>query len=296
MACARGGTAVSAVALAAAPGARSGADEQDPLRSGRLPRRSARSRAGAAAPSPRRLAARRRRARWPRRWPPPTPTTRRCRPNGRSCASTDENVPQALAGWRPTVVLAGTAGYGDGVHAVTTPVALGRFRQRADGPRSSAPPRRRVTQPIYTRRQDAGEPQPRRKPGHGRARRPDRPGTDQLHRHGQRLCRRDPGAAAAGAEHQQRAGADASSCRRPTTASASARSPAPTWRRPRRRWPARRRSGRPRKAISQTARATYPAGGRLPAAGRPGRAAAAELPVRRPSRRPSRSPPPTTRT
>jgi outer membrane protein len=28
--------------------------------------------------------------------------------------ATDENVPQALAGWRPTVVLAGTAGYGDG--------------------------------------------------------------------------------------------------------------------------------------------------------------------------------------
>ena len=29
--------------------------------------------------------------------------------------ATDENVPAALAGWRPTVVLAGTAGYGDGV-------------------------------------------------------------------------------------------------------------------------------------------------------------------------------------
>jgi outer membrane protein len=28
--------------------------------------------------------------------------------------STDENVPQALAGWRPTVVMAGTAGYGAG--------------------------------------------------------------------------------------------------------------------------------------------------------------------------------------
>ena len=28
--------------------------------------------------------------------------------------ATDENVPQALAGWRPTVVLVGTAGYGDG--------------------------------------------------------------------------------------------------------------------------------------------------------------------------------------
>ena len=29
--------------------------------------------------------------------------------------ATDENVPQALAGWRPTVVMAGTAGYGDGI-------------------------------------------------------------------------------------------------------------------------------------------------------------------------------------
>jgi outer membrane protein len=30
--------------------------------------------------------------------------------------ATDENVPTALAGWRPTVVLAGTVGYGDGVN------------------------------------------------------------------------------------------------------------------------------------------------------------------------------------
>ena len=29
--------------------------------------------------------------------------------------ATDENVPQALSGWRPTVVMAGTAGYGDGM-------------------------------------------------------------------------------------------------------------------------------------------------------------------------------------
>src|ERR1700733_12484703 len=28
--------------------------------------------------------------------------------------ATDETVPTALAGWRPTVVLAGTVGYGDG--------------------------------------------------------------------------------------------------------------------------------------------------------------------------------------
>jgi outer membrane protein len=30
--------------------------------------------------------------------------------------ATDESVPQALAGWRPTVVMAGTAGYGDGMN------------------------------------------------------------------------------------------------------------------------------------------------------------------------------------
>jgi outer membrane protein len=30
--------------------------------------------------------------------------------------ATDENVPQALSGWRPTVIMAGTAGYGDGVN------------------------------------------------------------------------------------------------------------------------------------------------------------------------------------
>ena len=29
--------------------------------------------------------------------------------------ATDENVPQALSGWRPTVVMQGTAGYGDGM-------------------------------------------------------------------------------------------------------------------------------------------------------------------------------------
>ena len=40
--------------------------------------------------------------------------------------ATDENVPQALAGWRPTVVMAGTAGYGDGTAAQFT-VGLPRY-------------------------------------------------------------------------------------------------------------------------------------------------------------------------
>ncbi len=30
--------------------------------------------------------------------------------------ATDENVPQALSGWRPTVIMAGTTGYGDGMN------------------------------------------------------------------------------------------------------------------------------------------------------------------------------------
>src|SRR4029077_2304438 len=34
--------------------------------------------------------------------------------------ATDESVPQALAGWRPTVVMAGTAGYGDGMDRTFT--------------------------------------------------------------------------------------------------------------------------------------------------------------------------------
>ncbi len=35
--------------------------------------------------------------------------------------ATDENLPTALSGWRPTVALAGTAGYGDGYSRIITP-------------------------------------------------------------------------------------------------------------------------------------------------------------------------------
>ena len=35
--------------------------------------------------------------------------------------ATDENLPTALSGWRPTVVLGGTAGYGDGYSRIVTP-------------------------------------------------------------------------------------------------------------------------------------------------------------------------------
>ena len=46
--------------------------------------------------------------------------------------ATDENVPQALAGWRPTVVMAGTAGYGDGMSRA--------FSSRLGGTRSTRRP------------------------------------------------------------------------------------------------------------------------------------------------------------
>ena len=63
--------------------------------------------------------------------------------------ATDENVPQALAGWRPTVVLAGTAGYGDG----SSPSS----RQRSGGDLISSRTDRTIgtaqatlSQPLYT--------------------------------------------------------------------------------------------------------------------------------------------------
>ncbi len=69
--------------------------------------------------------------------------------------SVDENVPQALAGWRPTVVVAGTAGYGDGYSRQflsqtdqTTGQRVGTFsNSRTD--RDVATAQATVTQPIY---------------------------------------------------------------------------------------------------------------------------------------------------
>ena len=62
--------------------------------------------------------------------------------------ATDENVPAALAGWRPTVVLAGTAGYGNG---------LARSYTRTFGSWLKSPSERDIgtaqatlTQPLYT--------------------------------------------------------------------------------------------------------------------------------------------------
>jgi outer membrane protein len=70
--------------------------------------------------------------------------------------ATDENVPQALAGWRPTVVLAGSAGYADGVTR-----AYANGQQQLDGsfgpgtwaksvaPRNVATGQATLSQPIY---------------------------------------------------------------------------------------------------------------------------------------------------
>jgi outer membrane protein len=62
--------------------------------------------------------------------------------------STDENVPQALAGWKPTVIVAGTAGYGDGY----TRQFLGSTGhwQNIRTDRDVATAQTTLTQPLYT--------------------------------------------------------------------------------------------------------------------------------------------------
>jgi outer membrane protein len=62
--------------------------------------------------------------------------------------ATDENVPQALAGWRPTVVMAGTAGYGDGFTRDFSGVS-GRFIN-AQTDRLIGTAQATLTQPVYT--------------------------------------------------------------------------------------------------------------------------------------------------
>lgn len=65
--------------------------------------------------------------------------------------SVDENVPQALAGWRPTVVLAGGTGYADGMSRVyqRTTSGVGQVvntqLDRLEGQAQAT-----VTQPLYT--------------------------------------------------------------------------------------------------------------------------------------------------
>jgi outer membrane protein len=62
--------------------------------------------------------------------------------------ATDENVPTALAGWRPTVVLAGSTGYGDGVARSYSPLVGNVQNVQAD--RLIATAQATVTQNLYT--------------------------------------------------------------------------------------------------------------------------------------------------
>jgi outer membrane protein len=64
--------------------------------------------------------------------------------------ATDENVPTALAGWRPTVVLAGNAGYGSGLlrEFLTTVNPAQNIKQL--NPRQIASAQATLTQNLYT--------------------------------------------------------------------------------------------------------------------------------------------------
>ena len=62
--------------------------------------------------------------------------------------ATDENVPQALAGWRPTVVVQGTAGGGDSTTRAYTPT-VGRTLVSSNG-RPIATEQVTLTQPLYS--------------------------------------------------------------------------------------------------------------------------------------------------
>jgi outer membrane protein len=63
--------------------------------------------------------------------------------------ATDENVPQALAGWRPTVVMAGTAGYGDGMGRAFTRAGGGAWLN-VQTDRLIGTAQATLTQPLYT--------------------------------------------------------------------------------------------------------------------------------------------------
>jgi outer membrane protein len=59
--------------------------------------------------------------------------------------ATDENVPQALSGWRPTVIMAGTTGYGDGANRQFA--GGGFINSRTD--RLIGTAQATLTQPLY---------------------------------------------------------------------------------------------------------------------------------------------------
>jgi outer membrane protein len=62
--------------------------------------------------------------------------------------ATDEGVPAALSGWRPTVILSGGVGYGDGTSRAFEASIGGYQKSRTD--RQVAQATATVTQPIYT--------------------------------------------------------------------------------------------------------------------------------------------------
>ena len=66
--------------------------------------------------------------------------------------ATDEGVPQALSGWRPTVTVSGTAGYADGTtrsRTGTDPITHRRTFTTVSTQRDSATALATVTQPLY---------------------------------------------------------------------------------------------------------------------------------------------------
>jgi outer membrane protein len=64
--------------------------------------------------------------------------------------ATDENVPTALAGWRPTVVLAGQAGYGDGLTREYLTTGFTPINAKVRNQRDIATAQATVTQNVYT--------------------------------------------------------------------------------------------------------------------------------------------------
>ncbi len=62
--------------------------------------------------------------------------------------ATDEDVPQAMAGWKPTVIVAGSAGYGDGVTRQFLGSADAWEKSHTD--RDIATAQATLTQPLYT--------------------------------------------------------------------------------------------------------------------------------------------------
>jgi outer membrane protein len=64
--------------------------------------------------------------------------------------ATDEAVPQALAGWRPTVILSGNGGYGDGKSVIAASGGPGRSLVTTRTQRDVGVAQATVTQPIYT--------------------------------------------------------------------------------------------------------------------------------------------------